>query len=83
MKSKSMERDELLSQIHGQRFKVMQHYLLLYGDRLDGKPCLYDKYNAGQLVGTQDEACYKALLVTQQEELKLASMFDRLQVIAA
>lgn len=75
-----MERDELISRIHSQRFKVMQHYLFLYGDRLDGKPCRYDRYNSGQMRGSkEDEACHKSLLVIQQEEIKLGSMLGLLQ----
>jgi hypothetical protein len=80
MKSELMERDELVSRIHSHRFKIMQHYLFLYGDRLEGKPCRYDRYNDGKLVGSKEgEACHKSLLVIHQEELKLGTMLDRLE----
>lgn len=83
MKSELMERDELLSKIHSQRFKVMQHYLFLYGDRLEGRPCRYDRYNDGKLIGSQEgDACHKSLFVIHQEELKLGSMLDRLEMLS-
>lgn len=78
-----MEMDQLLSHIHSQRFKVMQHYLFLYGDRLDGQPCRYDRYNNGELIGSKEgEACQKALMVIHQEERKLDSMLDRLDMLS-
>ncbi len=80
MKSESMKRDELVSKIHSQRFKIMQHYMFLYADRLEGKPCRYDRYNESKLIGSKEgEACHKSLLVIHQEELKLGSMLDRLE----
>lgn len=83
MKSGSMERDELASYIHGLRFKIMQHYMFMYGDRLDGQPCRYDRYNEGRLIGsTEGEACHKSLLVIHQEEQKLCSMLDRLETLS-
>lgn len=80
MKSELMERNELLANIHSQRFKVMQHYLFLYGDRLEGKPCRYDRYNDGMLIGSKEgEACHRSLFVIHQEEIILGSMLDRLE----
>jgi hypothetical protein len=83
MKSDLMERDELVAKIHSQRFKIMQHYLFLYGDRLEGRPCRYDRYNDGALIGSREgEACHKALLTIQKEEMKISSMLDRLEVLS-
>lgn len=82
MNSELIERDELVSKIHSQRFKIMQHYMFLYGDRLDGQPCRYDKYNDGKLIGSKEgEACHRSLLVIHEEELKLGSMLDRLEAL--
>ncbi len=83
MKSGLMERDELLANIHSLRFKIMQHYLFLYGDRLDGETCRYDRYNDGKLVGTkEDEGVNRSLNLIHQEELKLGSMLNRLEYLS-
>lgn len=84
MKSDLLVRDELLSQIHGVRFKIMQHYMFLYEDRLDGKPCRFDRYNEGKLVGTKEhEGVNKSLNLIHKEELKLSTMLARLETFAA
>lgn len=80
MNSLLVERDKLLSVIHSQRFKIMQHYMFLYAERLDGVPCRYDRYNEGKLTGSAEgQACHKSLLLIHQEELKLGLMLDRLE----
>lgn len=82
MKSELMERDELLSQIHGHRFKIMQHYMFLYGDRLDGNPCRFDRYNQGKLIGSKEhEGVNKSLNLIHQEEIKLGSLLARLETL--
>lgn len=83
MKSELMKRDQLLSEIHSHRFKIMQHYMFLYGDRLDGKPCRFDRYNEGKLIGTKEhEGVSKSLKLIHQEEIKLGSMLEKLEVFA-
>lgn len=78
-----IEMDELLSQIHSHRFRIMQHYMFLYADRLDGKPCRYDRYNEGRLLGAKEgEGVNRSLNIIHQEELKLGSMLNRLEELS-
>lgn len=74
------ERDGLISAVHSQRFKILQYYMYLYGERLAGDPCLYDRYNEGELVGKKEgENCVQAMVVTHAEELKLLDMLKQLE----
>lgn len=79
MDNKIMERFTVERDIHEKRFEIMQHYLALYGGRLNGKPSLYERYNSEEVAASSKEGqtCMHALQAVQRREIELAMLLQR------
>lgn len=76
MTDADMDKFKVERDIHTARFKIMQHCLFLYGERLKGKKCRYEKFNADDRLLSHEEAdaCMQELMDVQQEEIALARL---------
>lgn len=79
-----MERYQLEALVHSRRFEVMQHYLVLYGERLKGKPNLYERYNNGQTSPSSEDgmACMEALMSVEHIEKEISMLVSRIDAMS-
>ena len=78
-----MERYQLEALVHSRRFEAMQHYLVLYGERLNGKPNLYERYNNGQVSPSSEDgmACMEALMSVECIEKEISILLSHIDVL--
>jgi hypothetical protein len=67
---------ELLNSIHEKRFQILSHYLCLYGDRLEGKQCLYEKFAKDEIDPSSEdgEICMESLMDVELYEQQLNAL---------
>ncbi|MHA6898003.1 hypothetical protein [Ralstonia pseudosolanacearum] len=78
-----MERFAIERDIHTKRFIILQHYMYLYGARLKGETCRYEKFNAEEISPSSREgkACAEVLMEAQQAEEELAVLLEKLNKV--
>lgn len=79
MKIQSMNKSQLSHAINNQRFDLMRDYLFLYGDRLRGKPSLYERFRGDEIsLGSEEgQACMEVLMDAELKEGQLNLMLER------
>lgn len=58
------KKEDLSNCIHQKRFQILLHYLRLYGGRLEGKPCLHEKFSRDEIdLSSEDGEIYMETLM--------------------